>query len=100
MDSRAKSRYSGNMTALEKIKAEASKLNPDEQYDLFRWWIESDGFRQRQLAALKRDINEGIQDLESGRYRVYSEADAMRLAEDIGERGRERLTKIRKSSKE
>jgi len=88
------------MTAVEKIKAEASKLNPEEQYDLFRWWIESEGFKQRQLAALKRDIDEGIKDLENGRYRVYSGADAMRLAEDVGRKGRERLAKIRKNSKE
>jgi len=88
------------MTAVEKIKAAAAKLNSDEQYDLFRWWIESDSFKRRQLAALKRDIEEGIEDLENGRYRAYSEADAMRLAEDIGRRGRERLAKIRKSSKE
>jgi hypothetical protein len=86
------------MTALEKIKAEASKLNPDEQYDLFRWWIESDAFKQRQLAALKEDIAAGIEDLENGRYQeVHSESDAMRLAEDIGRRGRERLAKTRKT---
>lgn len=88
------------MTAIEKIKAEASKLNPDEQYDLFRWWIESKGFKQRQLAAIKNDIAAGIADLDEGRYQTYSEANAMQLAEDIGRRGRERLAKIRKSPKE
>ena len=88
------------MTAVEKIKAAASKLNPDEQYDLFRWWIESDGFKQKQLEALKRDIAAGIEDLENGRYQVYSQDDVMRLAEDIGRRGRERLAKIRKNAKE
>lgn len=88
------------MTAVEKIKAEASRLDPDEQYDLFRWWIESDGFKQKQLAALKRDIAAGIEDLENGRYQVYSESDAMRLGEDIGRRGREQLAKIRKNAKE
>ena len=89
------------MTAVEKIKAEASKLNPEEQYDLFRWWIESDGFKQRQLAALKGDIAAGIEDMENGRYKpVQSESDAMRLAEDIGRRGRGRLAKIRKNTKE
>lgn len=88
------------MTAVEKIKAAASKLNPDEQYDLFRWWIESDGFKQKQLAALKRDIAAGIEDLENGRYQTYSTSDAMQLAEDIGRRGRERLAKIPKNTKE
>jgi hypothetical protein len=93
--------YFESMTALEKIKAEASKLNPDQQYDLFRWWIESDGFKQKQLTALKRDIAAGIEDLENGRYKeINSESDAMRLAEDIGKRGRERLAEIRKNKVE
>ncbi len=30
------------MTAVGKIKAAASKLSDDEQYDLYRWWIESE----------------------------------------------------------
>jgi hypothetical protein len=88
------------MNALEKIKAQASKLNPDEQYDLFRWWIESDGFKAKQLTALKKDIAAGIEDLENGRYQVYSESNAMRLAEDVCRRGRDRLAKTHKSTKE
>jgi hypothetical protein len=73
------------MSAVEKIKAAAARLNPDEQYELFRWWIESDGFRQRQIAALKQDISAGIDDLENGRYREYSDANVMQLAGDIGQ---------------
>ena len=38
-------------------------LADDEQYELFRWWVESDYFRQRQLAALKRDMAVGVEDL-------------------------------------
>jgi len=87
------------MSAVEKIKAAAAQLNPDEQYEFFRWWIESDGFRQRQLAALKRDIAAGIDDLEKGRYREYSDANVMQLAEEIGRSGRERLAKSGKKSK-
>ena len=79
------------MSAIEKIKLAAAELNPDEQYDLFRWWTESDAFRQRQLAALKRDIAIGIDDLKHGRYQTYSDANVMQLAEDIGRTGRERL---------
>lgn len=88
------------MTAVERIKAEAIKLNPDEQYDLFQWWIASDSFKRRQLAALKRDIAVGVEDLENGRYQIYAESDAMRLAEDVSRRGRERLAKVRKRSRE
>jgi hypothetical protein len=79
------------MSAVEKIKLAAARLDPDEQYELFRWWTESDAFRQRQLAALKRDIAIGIEQLESGRYQTYSEEDVMQLAEDIGRFGRNRL---------
>jgi hypothetical protein len=88
-----------SMSAVEKIKAAAARLNADEQYELFRWWVESDGFRQRHLAALKQDIAMGIDDLENGRYREYSDANVMQLAEDIGRGGRERLTKTAKRTK-
>lgn len=84
------------MSAVEKIKAAAVKLNADEQYELFRWWIESDAFRQRQFAALKRDIAVGLEQLDSGRYRTYDQTNAMQLAEEIGRSGRERLKSARK----
>jgi hypothetical protein len=74
--------------AVEKIKAAAAELNPDEQVELFRWRVESDTFKTRQLAALKRDLAVGIQDLESGRYQIYDESNVMQLAEDVGKSGR------------
>ena len=83
------------MSAVEKIKLAAAELDPDEQFELFRWWTESDAFRQRQLAALKRDIAIGIEQLDSGRYQTYSEANVMQLAEDVGRAGRNRLKKSR-----
>ena len=55
--------YVSRMTALEKAKAATAALADDEQYELFRWWVESDYFRQRQLAALKRDMAVGVEDL-------------------------------------
>ena len=81
------------MSAVEKIKATAAELGPDEQYELFRWWTESDAFRERQLASLKRDIAAGIASLDSGQYRIYDYTNVMQLAEDIGRAGRERLKK-------
>jgi hypothetical protein len=81
------------MSAVEKIKMAAAELDPDEQYELFRWWTESDAFRQRHLAALKQDIAIGIDDLDNGRYQTYSDANVMQLAGDIGRSGRERLKK-------
>jgi hypothetical protein len=47
------------MRTIEEIKAAAAELSPDEQVELFRWWIESDTFKQQQLAALKRDLAAG-----------------------------------------
>jgi hypothetical protein len=46
-------------------------------------------------AALKREIALGIEDLAHGRFQTYSDANIMRLAEDICELGRIRLTKLR-----
>jgi hypothetical protein len=56
-----------------------------------RWWVESDTFKQRHLAALKRDVAIGIEDLERGRYQTYSDANILQLAEDVGKAGREKL---------
>jgi hypothetical protein len=84
------------MNAVEKIKAAAAGLDPDEQVELFRWWVESDAFKTRQLAALKRDLAVGLEQLESGRYQTYDNANVMQLAEDVGRSGRERLKKHHK----
>jgi hypothetical protein len=56
------------VSTLEEIKAAAAALDPEEQAELFRWWTQSDTFRARQLAALKRDLAVGIEQLEHGRY--------------------------------
>jgi hypothetical protein len=82
------------MNTVQKIKAAAAKLNPDEQLEVFRWWVGSDVFKQRQLASLKRAIAIGIEDLEHGRYQTYTDANLMQLAEDIGRSGRERMANI------
>lgn len=81
------------MSAVEKIKLAAAGLAPDEQYELFRWWVESDTFKQRQLSALKSEIRAGLDDLADGRCQNYTDANVMQLAEDIGRAGRERLKK-------
>ena len=87
------------MNAVQKIQAAAAKLNPEEQVELFRWWVESDVFKQRHLASLKREIMIGIEDLERGWYQTYDDASVMRLAEDVGRSVKERLTKARKNPK-
>lgn len=88
------------MSTVEKIKEATAKLKPDEQYELFRWWIESEAFKQRQLAALRRDIASGLRQLEQGDYQTYDDSSIMQLAEEVGRSGREKLRKERKKTKE
>jgi hypothetical protein len=83
------------MTAVDKIKAAAAKLGPDEQVELFRWWVESETFKQRQHAALKRELASGIEQLETGRYQTYDDTNIMQLAEEVCQTGREQLKKKR-----
>jgi hypothetical protein len=85
------------MSTVEEIKAAAVGLNPDEQVELFRWWTQLDSFKARQLAALKREIAAGIEQLEHGHHRTYDDANVMQLAEDVGRSGRERLKTTRKN---
>ncbi len=79
------------MHTVDEIKAAAARLNPDEQVELFRWWVESDTFKQRQLAALKRDLVAGLEQLAQGHYRTYDDTNVMQLAEEVGRAGREQL---------
>lgn len=79
------------MRTVDEIKAATARLNPDEQVELFRWWVESDTFKQRQLAALKRDLATGLEQLAQGRYRTYDDTNVMQLAEEVGRLGREKL---------
>jgi hypothetical protein len=79
------------MRTMDEIKAAAARLNPDEQVELFRWCVESDAFKQRQLTALKRDLVDRLEQLAHGRYRTYDDANLMQLAEEVGRSGREQL---------
>jgi hypothetical protein len=88
------------MNSVEKIKAAAAALNPDEQMELFRWWADSESFKKRQLAALKREIAAGIDELEHGKYRTYTNSSLMQLAEDVARSGRKRMKKAGKNPRE
>jgi hypothetical protein len=79
------------VSKLEEVKAATSRLDPDDQYALFKWWTGSEVFKNRQLASLKSDISEGIAQFEEGRYRTYDNESLLRLAEEIGQEGRKRL---------
>jgi hypothetical protein len=83
------------VSAIEKIKLAAARLDPDEQYELFRWWVESPSFKERQLAALKRDLAVGLDDLDHGRYRTYTGKTILTLADEIGRSGRQRSKRTR-----
>ena len=79
------------MSKLEEVEAAAGALDPEDQMELFNWWIQTDTFKARQLAALKRDLALGLDQLAQGQYRTYDDANMMQLAEDVGRSGRERL---------
>ena len=85
------------MSTLEEIKAATKWLKPDEQVELFNWWVQSNTFKARQLAALKRELAVGIDQLEQGRYQAFDDTSVMQLAEDVGKSGRERLKQSRKN---
>jgi hypothetical protein len=85
------------VSTLEEIKAATKRLKPDEQVELFNWWVQSETFKARQLAALKRELAVGIDQLEQGRYRAYDDTNVMQLAEEVGKLGREQLKRGRKN---
>jgi hypothetical protein len=88
------------VSTLEEIKAAAAALNPDEQMELFRWWTQLASVKARQLAALKKDVALGLEHLEQGRYRTFDDSNALQLAEDIGETGRQRLKSSKRHQRE
>ncbi len=88
------------MSTLDEIKAATERLKPEEQAELFRWWIQSDAFKARQLAALKHEIGVGIDQLEHGRYQSYDDASVMQLAEEASKSGSALLEDSRKNHSE
>jgi 16S rRNA C967 or C1407 C5-methylase (RsmB/RsmF family) len=71
------------MSAVEIIKAAAAQLGPEEQAELFDWWVKTPAFKEGRLAALKREVARGVDDLENSRYRIYEADHAMRLADEV-----------------
>ena len=47
------------------------------------------------LAALKREIAAGVDDLNHDRFQTYNDSNLMKLADDVGRRGRNRLNGLR-----
>jgi hypothetical protein len=90
-------KYVERVSTLEEIKAATKKLKPEEQVELFNWWVQSDSFKARQLATLKREVAVGIDQLEHGRYRAYDDTNVMHLAEEVSKSGRQRLKNSRKN---
>jgi hypothetical protein len=85
--------YHTYVKTLEEIKAAAAELSPEDQFELFRWWTQSDAFKSRQLEALQRELALGIDDLENGRHTSYQAYELRELADEIGRAGRERQQK-------
>jgi hypothetical protein len=72
------------MSKLEEIKAATAALNPEDQMELFNWWIQTETFKTRQLAALRRALAVGLEQLEQGRYRTYDDSSVIQLAGEVG----------------
>jgi len=87
------------MSTLEEIKAATARLNPDDQAELFEWWVQSETFKARQLAALKRDLTIGTEQLEQGAFRTYDDSTVMQLAEEVAQSGKARLKSSPKNPK-
>lgn len=83
------------MSAWEKVKAAVAELEPEDQFDLFRWWFESPVFQQQRLAALKGALAEGFGDLANGRYEPYDQTSINQLATEVQCSGRARLSQRR-----
>jgi|SRR5579859_794490 len=49
------------------------------------------------VATLKKDIMAGVKELDSGRFQVYTDANLMSLADEIGRSARSRLNATRKT---
>lgn len=80
------------MSTLEKIKDDASKLPPTELYELAKWIERSDAVRSIQHAALVRDIEAGIADIDNGRFtECKNEEELHAFMEGIKARGRAKL---------
>lgn len=80
------------MSKLEEIKADAAKLPPDELYELAKWIEQSDAVRSIQHAALVKDIEIGIADIENGRFtECKNDEDLRAFMEGIKARGRTKL---------
>ena len=84
--------YLSLVNTVEEIKAAAEKLTPDQQYELFQWWVQTEAFRTRQLQALKADLALGLQQLQRGEATSYDEASLRALGDEICSSGRKRMT--------
>ena len=54
------------MSTVDEIKDAAARLTLDEQFEVFRWWTTTEGFRRHQIEALKNEIAIGIEQAERG----------------------------------
>jgi hypothetical protein len=77
---------------VEELKAEAAKLPPDDRFALAEWIEQSDDIRTMRRAALIRDIELGIGQLERGDYvECRGDAELSSFFEGVKSRGRESL---------
>lgn len=83
---------------VEELKAEAAKLPPDDRFALAEWIERSEDIRELRHAALVREIEIGLGELDSGECVECKDDTELRLLFDGAKaRGRE-LIRTRKES--
>ena len=64
--------------------------------DGLRLLEEQDQLRQARLKQLQAELKVGLSDLKAGRYRTYDKSGLEKLATEVKDRGRKRLTRVGK----
>lgn len=85
------------MSTVAEIKAAAAELSVDDQLELFQWLAHSDALRKRRIEDLKREVQIGIDQINSGQYTTYDSDSLAEMLKDISERGRRELAKRQRS---
>ena len=83
---------------VEELKAEAAKLPPDDRFALAEWIEQSEDIRELRRAALVREIEIGLDQLDRGEcVECKDDAELRSFFDGVKARGRE-LLRTRKES--
>ena len=84
---------------VEELKAEAAKLPPDDRFALAEWIGQSEDIRELRRAALAREIEIGLDQLDRGKcVECEDDAELRSFFDGVKARGRELLSTRKESS--